>query len=62
MAKSVDTPIGTVTPEHFRPDQLRNQVIVGPTSLYTLFNAQDQMYGVSRAFITFVRDGNRITS
>lgn len=58
MAEPVDTPIGTVTPEHFRPGHVRHQVVVGPKFLYALFNPQDQMHAVSRAFMTFVRDGD----
>ena len=58
MAKPVETPIGTVTAEHFRPGHVRHQVVVGPKFLYALFNPQDQMHAVSRAFMTFVRDGD----
>jgi hypothetical protein len=58
MAESVDTPVGTVTPEHFRPSHVRHQVVVGPKFLYALFNPQDQMHTVSRAFMAFVRDGD----
>ncbi|WP_238330974.1 type II toxin-antitoxin system VapC family toxin [Haloglomus irregulare] len=58
MAEPVETPIGTVTPEHFRPGTIRHQVAVGPKFLYALFNPQDQMHAVSRAFMTFVRDGD----
>jgi predicted nucleic acid-binding protein len=58
MADPVDTPIGTVTAEHFRPGHVRHQVVVGPKFLYALFNPQDQLHAVSRAFMTFVRDGD----
>jgi predicted nucleic acid-binding protein len=58
MAEPVDTPIGTVTPEHFRPARVRHQVVIGPKFLYALFNPQDQMHAVSRAFMAFVRDGD----
>src|SRR6056297_2213516 len=58
MADSVKTPLGTVTAEHFRPGHVRHQVVVGPKFLYALFNPQDQMHAVSRAFMTFVRDGD----
>ena len=58
MAEPVATPIGTVTAEHFRPGHVRHQVVVGPKFLYALFNPQDQMHTVSRAFMTFVRDGD----
>jgi predicted nucleic acid-binding protein len=58
MTEPVDTPIGTVTAEHFRPGHVRHQVVVGPKFLYALFNPQDQMHAVSRAFMTFVRDGD----
>ena len=57
MAEPVQTPIGTVTAEHFRPGHVRHQVIVGPKFLYALFNPRDQMHAVSRAFMAFVRDG-----
>ena len=58
MAEPVETPIGTVTPEHFRPGDVRHQVIVGPKFLYALFNPKDRMHVVSRAFMTFVRDSD----
>jgi predicted nucleic acid-binding protein len=58
MAEPVETPIGAITPEHFRPGHVRHQVVVGPKFLYALFNLQDQMHAVSRAFMTFVRDGD----
>ena len=58
MAEPVDTPIGTVTTEHFRPGHVRHEVVVGPKFLYALFNPQDQMHAVSRAFMAFVRDGD----
>jgi hypothetical protein len=58
MGAPVDTPIGPVTPEHFRPGQVRHQLVVGPKFLYALFNPKDRMHAVSRAFMTFVRDGD----
>lgn len=58
MAEPVETPIGTVTADHFRPGHVRHQVVVGPKFLYALFNPQDQMHVVSRAFMEFVRDGD----
>lgn len=58
MAKPVDTPIGTITAEHFRPGHVRHQVVVGPKFLYALFNPHDQLHAVSRAFLQFVRDGD----
>lgn len=58
MAEPVETPIGTVTAEHFRPGSVRHQVMLGPKFLYALFNPQDRMHPVSRAFMTFVRDGD----
>jgi predicted nucleic acid-binding protein len=58
MAESVQTPIGTITAEHFRPGHTRHQVVVGPKFLYSLFDPQDQMHVVSQAFMTFVRDGD----
>jgi predicted nucleic acid-binding protein len=57
MAEPVETPIGTVTAEHFRPGHVRHQVVAGPKFLYALFNPQDRMHAVSRAFMGFVRDG-----
>jgi predicted nucleic acid-binding protein len=57
MAEPVETPIGTVTAEHFRPGHVRHQVVVGPKFLYALFNPRDRMHAVARAFMTFVRDG-----
>lgn len=56
MAEPVDTPIGTVTAEHFRPGHVRHQVVVGPKFLYALFNPRDRMHAVTRAFMAFVRD------
>lgn len=58
MAEPVQTPIGTITAEHFRPGQVRHQVVVGPKFLYSLFDPQDQMHSVSQAFMAFVRDGD----
>jgi len=58
MAAPVETSIGTVTAEHFRPGHVRHQVVVGPKFLYALFNPRDQMHAVSRAFMAFVRDGD----
>ncbi len=57
MAEPVETPIGIVTAEHFRPGHVRHQVVVGPKFLYALFNPRDQMHAVSRAFMTVLRDG-----
>lgn len=58
MAESVRTPIGTITAEHFRPGRVRHQVIVGSKFLYSLFDPEDEMHVVSRAFMAFVRDGD----
>ena len=58
MDDPVETPIGTVTAEHFRPGQVRHQVVVGPKFLYTLFNPRDQMHPVSRAFMGYIREGD----
>lgn len=58
MAGPVETPIGTITTEHFRPGHVRHQAVVGPKFLYALFNPRDQMHAVSRAFMAFVRDGD----
>ena len=57
MRESVETPVGTITAEHFRPGYIRHQVVLGPKFLYALFNPQDRMHPVSRAFMEFVRDG-----
>ena len=58
MASPVETPIGRVTAEHFRPEQIRHRAIVGPKFLYALFNTNDDMHVVSRTFMEFVRDGD----
>lgn len=58
MANPVETPIGRLTAEHFRPGQVRHRAIVGPKFLYALFNPNDDMHVVSRAFMEFVRDGD----
>ncbi len=57
MADPVETSIGTVTPAHFQPRTVRHQVVVGPKFLYALFNPADRMHTVSRAFMTYIRDG-----
>jgi predicted nucleic acid-binding protein len=58
MADPVETPIGRLTAEHFRPGQVRHRPVVGPKFLYALFNPSDDMHVVSRAFMEFVRDGD----
>lgn len=58
MADPVDTPIGTVTVDHFAPGGIRHQVVVGPKFLYALFNPKDRLHPVARAFMAFVRDGD----
>jgi predicted nucleic acid-binding protein len=58
MAEPVETPIGTVTAEHFRPGTVRHRVVCGPKFLYALFNPEDRMHPVARAFMDFVRDGD----
>lgn len=58
MAEPVETPIGRVTAEHFRPGHVRHQVVLGPKFLYALFNPRDRMHAVTRAFMAFVRDGD----
>jgi predicted nucleic acid-binding protein len=58
MAEPVETPIGTVTADHFRPGHVRHQVVCGPKFLYALFNPRDRLHPVSRAFMDFVRDGD----
>lgn len=57
MADPVETPIGPITPEHFRSGQVRHEVVVGPKFLFALFNPNDRMHPVSRAFLDFIRDG-----
>jgi len=57
MAEPVETPIGTVTAEHFRPGHVRHRAFVGPKFLYALFNPRDEMHVVSRAFMSYLRDG-----
>jgi len=37
MAEPVDTSIGTVTAEHFRPGHVRHEVVVGLKFLYASF-------------------------
>jgi predicted nucleic acid-binding protein len=58
MAEPVETAIGTVTPEHFRPGHVQHRVMVGPKFVYALFNPRDRMHEVTQAFMTFVRDGD----
>jgi predicted nucleic acid-binding protein len=58
MAEPVETPIGAVTAEHFRPGHIRHQAVCDPKFLHALFNPNDRMHAVSRAFMTFVRDGD----
>ncbi|MFB6353672.1 MAG: type II toxin-antitoxin system VapC family toxin [Halobacteriales archaeon] len=57
MAGPVETPIGPVTVEHFRPGAVRHRVVVGPKFLFALFNPRDRMHDVARAFMAFIRDG-----
>jgi predicted nucleic acid-binding protein len=58
MAEPVETPLGMVTAEQFRPGHVRHRVVVGPKFLYALFNPRDRMHTVARAFMAFVRDGD----
>lgn len=58
MEEPIQTSIGPITAEHFRPGRVRHQVIVGPKFLYSMFDPEDEMHAVSRAFMTFVRDGD----
>lgn len=58
MAETVETPIGTLTAEHFRPGTIRHQLVVGPKFLYALFNPRDRMHVVARALMEFIRDGD----
>lgn len=58
MPDSVETPLGTITPEHFRPGRVRHEAVVGPKFLFALFTPSDRMHPVSRAFLTFIRDGD----
>jgi len=57
MADPVETPIGRVSADHFRPGHVRHQVVLGPKFLYALFNPSDRMHDVSKALMNFVRDG-----
>lgn len=57
MTDSIETPIGRISPDHYRPGSVRHQVFVGPKFLYALFNPNDRMHPVSRAFMTFIREG-----
>ena len=58
MADPVETPIGRVSADHFRPGRIHHQVVVGPKFLYALFSPSDRMHDVSKAFMKFVRDGD----
>ena len=58
MADPVETAIGQVTAGQFEPAGIRHRVRVGPKFLYALFNPRDQLHDVSRAFMTFVREGD----
>lgn len=58
MADPVETPIGTVTADHFMPGSVRHQAVVGPKFLFALFNPRDRMHPVATAFMAFVRDGD----
>lgn len=58
MADPVDSPIGRVTVDHFRPTGVRHRLFVGPKACYALFNPRDTLHVVSRAFMDFVRDGD----
>jgi predicted nucleic acid-binding protein len=58
MAAPVETPLGTITADHFRPGRVRHEAVVGPKFLFALFNPGDRMHPVSRAFLAFIRDGD----
>jgi predicted nucleic acid-binding protein len=58
MAEPVETPIGRISADHFRPGRVRHQAVVGPKFLYALFNPSDRMHDISKAFMSFVRDGD----
>lgn len=58
MTETVETPIGQLTVDHFWPKGVSHQLFVGPKFLYALFNPRDEMHAVSRAFMTFVRQGD----
>lgn len=58
MTETVETSIGQLTVDHFWPTGDRHQLFVGPKFLYALFNPRDEMHAVSRAFMTFVRQGD----
>lgn len=57
MSEPVDTPLGPITVDHFRPRAVRHRVVVGPKFLYAQFNPRDAMHPIARAFMRFVRDG-----
>lgn len=56
MPNAVETPIGTITPDHFRPGSISHQVFAGPKFFYALFNPNDRLHVVARAFLEFVRE------
>jgi len=56
MSDPIETSIGTVTGDHFRPASIQHQLMMGPKFLYALFNPADEMHSVTRAFMTFLRD------
>lgn len=57
MAEPVDTPVGEVTTEYFRPGSVRHRAFVGPKFLYALFDPDDRFHPVSGAFMQFLREG-----
>lgn len=58
MSDPIETSIGPVTVDHFRPGSVQHQLMMEPKFLYALFNPSDQMHSVTRAFMTFLRDGD----
>lgn len=59
MSDPVDTSIGEITVDHYRPGSgtVQHQLMMGPKFLYALFNPGDRMHDVARALLTFLRDG-----
>lgn len=54
----IETPVGTITPAHFDPGEIRHQIFLGPTFLYALYNPEDTMHPVSNAFMEFLQSGD----
>lgn len=57
MTDSIETSLGQITADHFRPGSVQHKLMVGPKFLYAVFNPRDQMHSVTRAFMRFLREG-----